>query len=381
MIGFFTYFREGASDALEASVLHAAALALLASLIAAPDASAQNRQPPAVIVEPAHEADFTTNIEALGTLQPNERVELTVNAADRVTAIYFDDGDRVEEGKTLLALAQAEQRANVEAAEARLREAQSFVERLRPLVADGGVSGAQFEEAERNVDVARAELASLRVQQNDRYLVAPFAGVLGFRQVSEGAYVQPGDVVATLIDDRRMRLEFAVPARFLSALAPGVAVRAETAAYRDRVFEGRVTSVDNAVDPTTHSVAVRAVLPNEEGLLRAGLFMEVTLEAAPRTALAAPEESIEPVGAESFVFVVAKEGGDFIARRRGIETGQRANGFVEIVSGLEAGELIIVEGGIRARDGAPVRIGDPAIFSGARELALGGETPGPAGAP
>ncbi|MEO0983137.1 MAG: efflux RND transporter periplasmic adaptor subunit [Pseudomonadota bacterium] len=325
--------------------------------------AAQGRQPPMVYVEPVYEARFATYIEALGTLQPNERVELTVNVADRVTSLYFEDGERVTKGQTLLSLAQAEQRARVEGAEATLREAQNFVERLRPLVADGGVAGAQFEEAKRNVEVARAELTTLQVQQAERLLVAPFAGVLGFRRVSEGAYVRPGDVVATLIDDSRMRLEFAVPARFLADLAPGASIRARTNAYPGEIFEGVVASIDNAIDPATHSVRIRAELPNPDGRLRAGLFMEVTVEAAPRMGLAIPEQAIEPAGAQSFVFVVQENEGRIIANRREIQVGQRSNGEVEVIAGLGLGERIIVEGGIRARDGAPIRIGDPASLS------------------
>jgi membrane fusion protein, multidrug efflux system len=328
----------------------------------APIAIAQRGGPASVFAEEAAPFEFATEVEALGTLAPNERVELTLNAADRVTAIYFDDGERVRKGKTLLSLAQREQVALVEAAEADVEEARRQLERVTRLAEQNAVSQSELDEARRAFNAADAQLRAVQSRQKDRVLVAPFDGVLGFRQVSVGSFVRPGDVVAVLIDDSEMNLDFLVPSIFLRVLQPGSEIRAVTDDFPGEMFEGTVAVLDNAIDPVTRSIRVRAVIPNEERLLRAGMFMQVTLRADPRTSLAIPEEAIEPVGPSSFVYVVDRSVEPPVANRREISVGTRREGMVEVLSGLEAGETVVTEGLIRVRDGAPVVIRDPSML-------------------
>ena len=335
---------------------------LAAVFVSSLSAQAQRGGPASVFVKPVQERSFAMRIEALGTLEPNEQVDLTLNAADRVRAIYFDDGDRVKQGKTLLSLAQREQAALVEAAEATLDEARRRQERLARLADQQAVSQSELDQANRNLDSAAAQLRAVQSRQQDRVLVAPFDGVLGFRMVSVGSYVQPGDIVARLIDDSEMNLDFSVPSTFLRTLAKGTEIEARTADLPGETFNGVIASIDNAIDPVTRSVRVRATLPNPERLLISGMFVQVTLVADPRQALAVPEEAIQPVGPRTFVFVVENEGGQLIARRKEVELGLRQAGYVEVMSGLTAGEDVITEGIIRVREGAAVEIQDQSML-------------------
>jgi membrane fusion protein, multidrug efflux system len=325
-------------------------------------ASAQRGGPASVFAEEVAPFSFATEVEALGTLEPNERVELTLNAADRVTAIYFDDGERVRKGKTLLSLAQREQVALVEAAEADADEARRQLERVTRLAEQNAVSQSELDEARRAFNAANAQLRAVQSRQKDRVLVAPFDGVLGFRQVSVGSFLRPGDVVAVLIDDSEMNLDFQVPSIFLRVLRPGSQIKATTDDFPGEVFTGTVAVVDNAIDPVTRAVRVRAIIPNEERRLKAGMFMQVTLRADPRTSLAVPEEAIEPVGPLSYVYVIDTSQTPAVANRREVELGTRADGMVEVRSGVAAGDLLVTEGLIRVRDGAQVVIRDPAML-------------------
>jgi len=332
------------------------------SLLTAPHAVAQRGGPANVFVEPVTERAFSRDIEALGTLQPREQVDLTLNAADRVTALYFDDGERVRQGKTLLSLAQREQAALVEAAEANVDEARRQLERVERLAEADAVSRSELDRARRDIESAEANLRALQSRQRDRVLVAPFDGVLGFRQVSVGSFVRPGDVVATLIDDSEMLLDFDVPSTLLRSIQPGTAIEARTDDLPGEVFEGTVATLDNRIDPVTRSIRARARLPNPDLLLRPGMFMQVTVEAEPRTSLAIPEEAVQPVGPETFVWLARQEDGGLVARRVGVELGQRSEGYIEVVSGLSVGDRVITEGIIRVREGAPVRERDPAML-------------------
>lgn len=335
-------------------------------------ANAQRGGPASVFVEEVTPYDFATEIEALGTLEPSEVVDLTLNAADRVSAIYFDDGERVRKGRTLLSLAQREQVALVEAAEAEVEEARRQLERVIRLSEQNAVSQSERDTAQRNLDTAQAQLRAVQSRQRDRVLVAPFDGVLGFRQVSVGSYVRPGDIVATLIDDSEMNLDFAVPSTFLRALQPGVEIKAVTDDLPGETFEGQIATLDNRIDPVTRAVRVRAILPNEDRLLRPGMFMQVTLIADPRTAPSVPEEAIQPVGPDSFVFAIDYSGETPIARRTQVTLGTRQDGRVEVLGGLSAGQSVITEGIIRVRDGSPVVIRSPEMLRPTSQAGGGG---------
>lgn len=346
--------------------------ALIAVLFSGP-ALAQRGGPASVFAEPVTERAFSRDIEALGTLEPNEQVDLSLNASDRITALYFDDGERVREGKTLLSLAQREQLALVESAEADVEEATRQLERVVRLADAEAVSQSELDRAQRDLDSAEANLRALQSRQKDRVLVAPFDGILGFRRVSVGSFVRPGDVVATLIDDSEMNLDFDVPSLFTRSIQPGTAIVAETDDLPGEIFEGTIATLDNRIDPVTRSIRARAKLPNPEQLLRSGMFMRVTVTADPRTSLAIPEAAVQPIGPRTYVWRVTPEDNTLKARRAEVQLGQRADGYIEVMSGLEAGDKVIVEGIIRVREGTEIRLQDRSLL--APESSVAGSGP------
>jgi membrane fusion protein (multidrug efflux system) len=171
------------------------------------------------------------------------------------------------------------------------------------------------------------------------------------RRVSVGTLISPGDVITTLDDTSVIKLDFSVPENFVASLREGLAVRATAPAFPGRTFTGKVASIDSRVDMNTRSVTVRALLSNEDGALKAGMFLSVALANDEREALVIPEEALTPEAERQFVFVV----NDGTAQRREVRIGGRRPGSVEIVAGLDAGDQVIVEGTQKVRDGAPVR--------------------------
>jgi len=357
-----------------------AAIIALSALLAAPALTQQrgggpgggSPPPPSVFVEAARIQTFANRVEAIGTLEANERADLTLSASDRVTAVYFEDGERVKAGKTLISLAQREQSALVESAEADLDQASQELARLEPLAAQGAVSKAELDIARRNANSAAAQLRAVQSRQRDRVLVAPFDGVLGFRQVSVGSFVRPGDVVATLIDDSVMRLDFAVPSIFLTSLQPGLAIEARSGDLPGRTFKGTVASINNMIDPVTRSVRVRAMIPNKDAILKAGMFVEVTLLAAPREALSVPEVALQPRGPDTYVWVASRSGKDTLANQVKVEVGLRQAGRAEILAGLETGQLVITEGALRLREGGAITVRDESILKPSLSGGTGG---------
>ncbi|HSR64411.1 MAG TPA: efflux RND transporter periplasmic adaptor subunit, partial [Xanthomonadaceae bacterium] len=198
---------------------------------------------------------------------------------------------------------------------------------------------------------AAATLAAKRAAVADRTISAPFAGVLGLRQVSPGALVTPGTVITTLDDDSRIKLDFTLPESALSAIAPGQAVSARSDAWPGQAFDGRIAQVDSRVDPDTRAVKARAELPNPDGRLRAGMLLRVQVQLPARQALVVPELAIQQEGEQASVFRV---GGDGKADKVPVKLGSRRQGEVEVVSGLEAGDRIVVEGTVKLHPGSRV---------------------------
>jgi membrane fusion protein (multidrug efflux system) len=196
-------------------------------------------------------------------------------------------------------------------------------------------------------------------------LTAPFAGVLGFRQVSVGAYVSPGQAVATLIDDSQMRLEFGVPSIYLTSLRQGLEIKATTKDFPGRNFVGKLTSIDNAIDPVTLAVKVRATLPNTDGALKAGTSMSVELVSQPRTSLAVPEISVIAEGSKNFVFVVNQAQQPAVVRKTEVQLGTRERGTVEVLAGLQSGDMVVTDGVLKVRPDGPVMIAPSSANAGA----------------
>jgi membrane fusion protein (multidrug efflux system) len=338
-----------------------AALAALALPVLAQAAPAD----PGVIVAEVRMAQLVDRIEALGTLRANESVELTATVTETVTAIHFDDGDRVEAGQVLVEMTSTEERALLEEARSTVDEARRQYRRVQSLESQGTAARSLLDERRRDWETARARLAAIESRLADRLIKAPFAGVVGLRDLSPGALVEPGDLITTLDDDSVMKLELTVPATYLDALEPGLPVAATARAYGPREFQGTVKAVDSRVDPATRSVRVRALIPNPQRLLKPGMLMQVELLEDARRAPVVPEEALMPEGRRHFVMVVDPQDGNRIARRE-IRIGARRPGEVEVVEGLEPGELVVTQGQLRVREGQQVRI--QAVDDGTRPL-------------
>jgi membrane fusion protein (multidrug efflux system) len=281
-------------------------------------------------------------------------VQLTVNVTETVTAIHFDDGQRVEKGRTLVEMTNREEHALLEEARANLDEALRQFKRVKRLESQGIEAQSLLDQRRREVDTARARLAAIESRLADRLIKAPFQGVLGLRNISVGALVETGDLITTLDDDSVMKLEFSIPSAYLPSLQPGLPIRARTRAYGERVFEGEVKVVDSRVDPVNRSVLVRALLPNPDRILKPGMLMTVELLSNRRQALVIPEAALMPKGGDHYVMRLRGE--PPVVEKQQIRIGSRRPGEVEVVEGLGAGDLVITHGMEKTRVGGPVRI-------------------------
>jgi membrane fusion protein (multidrug efflux system) len=186
--------------------------------------------------------------------------------------------------------------------------------------------------------------------------MAPFDGLVGIRRVDLGARVDDDTVITTLDDRSRMIVEFSLPELLYGQVSPGLEVQARSASLPDRVFTGKVTTVDTRVDVVSRAFKVRASLPNPDLILPAGLFVLVDVTLGEREAVVVAEEAVVTEAGRSFLYVA----GEARAERRPVTLGTRSVGYVEIADGVSAGELVVTRGLQRMRDGIPIRYDPPA---------------------
>lgn len=329
-------------------------LGLLFALAACGDTDEQGGErggAPTVVGGTVTQAEFVSEIEAVGTAFANEQTVITSPVTERIERIGFTDGAVVRRGAVIAQLSRGEESADLSSVEARAREADKQLGRLTSLQERGFATNAAVDEQTALRDGARADANAIRSRISDRVIRAPFDGVLSLRTVSAGTVVTSGSPIATISDISSIKLDFTVPESFLTALEAGQVVEATTAAYSDQSFFGTIDNINPLVDPLSRSLTVRAILPNGVRQLRPGMLMSVRIVSETRTGLAIPETALLAQGDQSFVFLVDKDG---IARRTAINVGLRSKGMVEVTSGVSLGDKIVADGTVKVRDDAPV---------------------------
>ncbi len=318
----------------------------------------KSAEPPPMPVRAVSVTRETLNVEvtAVGTLRADETVVVRPEIAGRIAIIHFREGQAVRQGESLVTLDQDEYKAQLASSAAQLALEESSFRRLQDLDRKNLTSQQNLDEARARLDAARAQHELNRVRLEKTVIRAPFDGTVGLRLVSPGAYVKTGDDIANLESLGSMKLDFRVPETYLARLASGQTLAVRVDAWPDQSFEGAIYAIEPGVDEETRTVLLRARLPNKGNKLRPGLFARVSLVLERRdNALVVPEQAIVPVGQQTFVYRVA----DGKALMIPVTLGLRRPGQVEILEGVNAGDMVVTDGQLKIRDGAAVTVLPP----------------------
>jgi membrane fusion protein (multidrug efflux system) len=296
-------------------------------------------------------------IEAVGSTLARQAVDIVSLTSGRIVELRFRPGERVEAGDVLVRLDDAAEQAGAAEARAALREAELALDRARKLRANNTIAQATVDELEAAYLGALARLDAAEKRLADRSVEAPFSGVVGIRQVDMGARVDEDTVLTTLDDLSEVEIEFSVPEIHFGRVQRGQAVSGTSSAFPGRTFAGRIETIDTRIGQVSRAFRVRAVLPNPDLVLPAGMFMHVGVVLEERPAVLIPEEAVVAEGDSTFVFTVE----DQRAARRPVRLGQRTAGTVEVLDGVTVDEAVVRSGLQRLRDGVPVRIEENGI--------------------
>jgi len=288
---------------------------------------------------------------ATGNLMPNEEVDLVSELAGRVTSIGFEEGGNVSAGQVLLQINADELQAQLRKAEANLKLGKDDEGRKKQLLAVNGISQEQYDVSQAQLAALQAEADDLRAQVAKSTIRAPFSGKVGLRSISAGGYVASNTLIAKLQQVDPMKVEFAVPERYGRILRPGAAIRftleGDTSSYA-----GEVYAVDPRVDASTRTVKVRARSANKDGRLIPGAFAKVDVRMERiADALVVPAEALIP-DIQGQKVLLMKDGKVVSAR---VQLGIRSANSVQLTSGVQPGDSVIITGLLALRDGAPVR--------------------------
>ncbi|MGB3809931.1 MAG: efflux RND transporter periplasmic adaptor subunit [Parvibaculum sp.] len=317
----------------------------------------QDGPPPSTVETVAASArDVQVKLTALGSLDADQSIVVSPEIDGVVTSIDFTDGQRLNKGDTIISLDSGSLKARLMQTQARLTLTRANFDRAERLRKQGSGTERALDEALNDRRSAEADLAAAQADLDKANIKAPFTGIIGLRQVSLGQYLKAGSPIATLADVDNLRIDFRVSEVFLTQIRKDQEVSVTVDALPGESFKGVIAAIDPVVDVAGRAISVRAVLPNEQGKLRPGLFGRVSIVTLVRNSIVLPESAIVPQktgGKAVFVVINGGEKGPH-AELRPVEIGERLSGEVEILSGIAAGDIVVTAGQIKVRDGEPV---------------------------
>lgn len=302
--------------------------------------AAPTQRPLAVEATVLETSTLLDRISTTGTLRANEEVELRSETAGKITTLYFEEGQRVEAGKLLVKINDSELQAQLRKAEFRLALADNREQREKQILENGGISLEDYEATQNEVSVLRADVELIQAQIDKTEVRAPFDGVIGLRQVSEGSYITTTTVIATIQDVDLIKVDFSIPERYAQRIIQGGEI-VFTVEGLQEPQRGVIYAVEPQIDPDTRTLLIRARSPNREGRLLPGAFADIQLifNEIP-DALTVPAIAVIPELGGKKVYVL--QNGQAVPRA--VETGIRSAERVQVTEGLSPRDTVIITG-------------------------------------
>jgi len=318
-----------------------------------------NRGPAAVETAKASALRLSDDVKALGTLLSDESVAIAPETSGRVAKVMFADGAKVEKGTPLFQFDADLARSDLAEFRARLQLAEASYARNQKLRQSGNVAQSAYDEALSARDVARAAVDAAQVRLDKLTISAPFPGTLGFRSVSEGAYVTAGTPLVQLDKTDMLQVSFAVPELQQGAVTAAKAVIFTADALPGETFTAAISALNPAIDVNGRALQVRAQADNASGKLRPGLLVRVTAKGPEREAVMVPEAAIVQRAAGAVLYVLD---GDKVSEVK-VRLGKRADGQVEVLDGVKPGQDVVTAGNAQLANGAKVEVVSSAAAS------------------
>ncbi|WP_421202432.1 efflux RND transporter periplasmic adaptor subunit [Aeromonas enteropelogenes] len=310
--------------------------------------------------------DWVPTIEAIGFIEPNQGVTLSTELAGTIDAISFESGKPVKADQLLLSLDSSVEKANLRASQAKLPAAKAKFDRFQNLYKTSSISKEQLDEAEAAYRSLEADIESLKATIARREVRAPFSGMVGLRNVFLGQYLQPGTDIVRLEDTSVMRLRFTVPQTDISKITLGQPIEIKVDAYPQTRFDGHISAIEPAVNFQSGLIQVQADIPNNDGQLRSGMFARASIILPTvKDQIVIPQTAISFTLYGQNIYVIKeseetdKDGNKVKVKRAKqvvVKAGERRGNDVHVLSGIQAGDEIVLSGQVRLSNDTRVRV-------------------------
>ena len=292
-------------------------------------------------------------LNTVGHVRAKDLVVIKSELSGRIAALSFTEGGKVKKGELIVHFEDNEYKGAVQQAEGELEIAKSNYDRIAKLHEKKIESDKKLGEAEGSVKIAEGKLKQAKANLEKANIRAPFDGTIGIINISPGAYVQAGTELVTLVDNSSVKVSFKVPEKNIHDVGVGQVVEIKVSAFKNQVFTGTIEAVDAKIEKESHSVEIKGIIPNPDNMLRDGLFANVSLIIGEKgDTMTVDESCLERAGEIEFVWTIERGR----AERHRVLTGTRENGQVEIIAGLQPGQIVVTSGQLKLSDGAKVKI-------------------------
>ncbi|MGC4057757.1 MAG: efflux RND transporter periplasmic adaptor subunit [Chitinophagaceae bacterium] len=299
-----------------------------------------------------HPQSLQNELYSSGTIIANEEVSLRPEVSGKLIAVYFKEGSMVQKGALLAKINDADLQAQLRKLQLQANLSRDREARLKGLLDIKGVSQDEYETGANEAKTIGADIDYTRAQIAKTEIRAPFSGKIGLKQISEGNFVSPTDVIAAIQKTDELKLDFTVPEKYANMVKIGDEVLF-TVENQKGDFKATVYAVEPAIDRQTRNVMVRALYNNRTGNMLPGSFAKVKLVMSNiEDALMVPTEAVIPELKGKKVFVV--RGGKAVSVP--VETGLRNDAAIQILSGLSSGDTVITTGIMSLKPDAPVKL-------------------------
>ena len=317
-----------------------------------------------VEVQAVRVSSIVNRASAVGTLIADQSVTIRPEVSGKIKSVLFEGGTYVKAGDPLVEIEDELYKAQLKEAEGGLAFAKVQYERASRLVAGKAGSIREKDRAYSELLQAEARYETAKIKLDNTVVRAPFDGVVGLKEYSVGAFIEERTELVSFVDVDPIKVDFRLPGIYLKSISKGQKIKVKVDGFPNKKFEAEIEAIDAKVDPHAHSIAVRAAIPNESGLLKPGLFARLKIVIGQKeNVLVVPESAVTVSGEISYLFKVVE--GKYkgkkisIAAKTAVVAGLSEGGNVEIIRGVHEGDQIITVGVTKIRDSFPVRIIQP----------------------
>ncbi len=301
------------------------------------------------VVQPS---SVSEDVEVSGTLLPSETTTIRSEVSGRITQLNFNEGTIVPTGFLLVKLFDQDLQAQLRKLQVQLEIAIKTVQRQRELLAINGISQQDFDLSALNVDNLKADIQTIKISISKTEIRAPYEGQIGLRNVSLGAYLSPADIITTLRDVKKLKLEFSIPEKYAKNIGKGYIVKFKVDGGK-KIHEAVVLATEGNVDQNTRTLKIRAIVSGNDPELVAGIFAKVNLQMGQDSmALMVPTQAIIPQARNKQLIIFRKDSALFAV----VETGLRDSAYIQIMRGLHPGDTIVTTGLMAVRPNAKIKI-------------------------